>query len=200
MTLLKEKIILPMECRRLPERGGNRLTGSDMRRVNPYPGRCWRARFAGLLLALSAGGALAQGAVYKVEIDAPEELTTLLRENLDLVRWSTRDDVSEDQLRQLEKTAPEQARELLATEGYFSAQVRAVLERRDPEWLVRMYVVPGEPTRVGAIDFTVSGAIESDPQREARVAAARKAFAMKQGEIFRQSDWDDGKQRAVGPL
>jgi translocation and assembly module TamA len=200
LTLLKEKIILPMECRRLPERGGNRLTGSDMRRVNPYPGRCWRARFAGLLLALSAGGALAQGAVYKVEIDAPEKLAGLLRQNLDLVRWSTRDDVSEDQLRQLVKTAPEQARELLATEGYFSAQVRAVLERRDPEWLVRMNVVPGEPTRVVAIDFTVSGAIESDPQREARVVAARKAFAMKQGETFRQSDWDDGKQRAVGSL
>jgi translocation and assembly module TamA len=180
--------------------GGGHLTDTAM--PTPVASVCdsWRACLAGALLALFACAAVAEGPGYRVDISAPEKLADLLRQNLDLVRWSTRGDVTEDQLRQLVKTAPEQARELLATEGYFSPQVRAALERGASDWRVSIDVKPGEPTRIASIEFSVSGAIESDPQREARIADARKAFAIKQGEVFRQSEWDGGKQRALGSL
>ena len=153
-----------------------------------------------LLPAVSPNPVLAQTAKFRIDISAPEKLAKLLRENLDLVRWSTRDDVTEDQIRQLVRTAPEQVRNLLATEGYFSPTISAVLEQQAPDWAVRVEVVPGAATHVIAVDFVVSGAIEGDAQRAARIDAARKAFALKSGSIFRQADWDAGKQRAIQSL
>jgi translocation and assembly module TamA len=158
------------------------------------------AWMAAAIPALSADPVSAQSARFSVDIAAPENLAALLRKNIDLVRWSTREDVTEDQLRQLVRTAPEQARNLLATEGYFSPEVSAVLERREPDWAVRVDVAPGEPTRVVSVDFVVAGAIESDPEREARIEGARKAFALQPGRIFRQADWDGGKLRGLHSL
>lgn len=155
---------------------------------------------AAAILAPCADPVSAQSARFTVDIAAPDKLAALLRENIDLVRWSTRDDVTEDQLRQLVKTAPAQARNLLATEGYFSPDVSVVLERREPQWRVRVEVSPGEPTRVVAVEFVVAGAIDADPERAARIEAARKAFAMRPGRIFRQADWDGGKQRGLQSL
>lgn len=153
-----------------------------------------------LVLAMTAAPAKAQTTHFRVDIVAPENLAKLLRENTDLVRWSTRDDVTEDQLRQLVKTTPEQARNLLATEGYFSSKVSAVLDQRAPDWTVRVEVVPGAPTHIVSIDIAVAGAIDADARRAARVDAVRKAFALKSGSIFRQADWDGGKQRAIQSL
>lgn len=153
-----------------------------------------------VLPAASADPVQSQTTMFRVDISAPEKLAELLRENIDLVRWSTRGDVTEDQIRQLVKTAPEQVRNLLATEGYFSPTVSAVLEQQAPDWVVRVEIVPGAATHVVAVDFVVSGAIEADPQRDARIDAARKAFALKPESIFRQTDWDSGKQRAIQSL
>ncbi len=151
-------------------------------------------------LAWIAATAAAQDAAYRVDIEAPEALAALLREHLDLVRWSTREEVGEDQLRQLVKTAPEQARGLLATEGYFSPEIGATLERAEQGWVARLSVAPGEPATVQAVQFTVTGAVADDPEAGARIDAARKAFGMRQGNRFRQQDWDEGKLRAVESL
>jgi len=157
------------------------------------------------LLALS--GALlfttpaAAGTVsYKVEFQAPGNLVGVLQDNLDIVSWAGREDVNEEQIRQLVKTAPEQVRSLLATEGYFSPKVTVALDRSAPEWVVKVQVEPGEPVKIVSIDFRVTGAIDKDPEREKRVSAARKSFALQEGAIFRQADWDAGKEAAVHSL
>ncbi len=137
---------------------------------------------------------------FRIDIVGAGSLATMLRENLDLMRWSTRQDVAEDQLRQLVKTTPEQVRNLLATEGYFSPVVSAALTRAEPEWMVRVEVTPGEPTRIAGVEFVVVGEIESDPLRTERIKAARAAFALEPGRIFRQSAWDSGKRLAVDSL
>jgi hypothetical protein len=58
--------------------------------------------------------------------------------------WAGRDDVNEEQLRQLIKTAPNQARRLLETEGYFSANAKARIEREQPEWVVKLLIENSE--------------------------------------------------------
>ena len=91
--------------------------------ILPRPQLCLRAlaraaaRGAVLLsLLLHAAAAAAVDEVkFRVQITAPSDLTSLLEANLDIMRWSIRPDVSEDQLRQLFKTAPQQVRDLLAT-------------------------------------------------------------------------------------
>ena len=134
---------------------------------------------------------------YQVEIDAPRPFTDVLRANLDIVRWSERENVTEDQLRQLARTAPEQARNILATEGHFSAVVTAELLREEKRWVAHLKVDPGEATLVVAVDLRVRGEIEADPAREMRMRSALDAFGLKAGAIFRQADWDGAKDRAL---
>ncbi|UCD68977.1 MAG: hypothetical protein JSW48_02435 [Betaproteobacteria bacterium] len=59
---------------------------------------------ASLLIALPVA---AETISYRVEIEAPDNLAAALRDNLDIVSWAGRDDVDEEQLRQLVKTAPD---------------------------------------------------------------------------------------------
>lgn len=158
-----------------------------------------RVLVCGLLLAV-ASAANAQGTQFRVEIAAPEALVALLRSNLDIARWSERDDVTEDQLRQLASTAPQQVRNLLATEGYFSPLVSAELAGDADARVVRVEVEPGEPVRIASVELKVRGEIESDPERDARVARARAAFGLKEGARFRQDDWAAAKQNAVRSL
>jgi translocation and assembly module TamA len=155
-----------------------------------------------LALSPAAPAQTTEAPRFRVAIDVAEPaLAKLLAANLDLVRWSTRPEVSTQQLRQLVSTAPDQARELLATEGYFSPQVEASLAGDESGLpLVRLRVTPGEPTRVASVELSVRGAVESDPAFAQRQQAAREAFTLKPGEIFRQADWAGAKVRAVQSL
>jgi translocation and assembly module TamA len=153
------------------------------------------------LLLLYAASAAGNGAVkYRVQITAPSDLTSLLESNLDIVRWSTREEVSEDELRQLFKTAPRQVRDLLATEGYFSPTVESALDTGQETRVVRLTVWPGEPTRVVSVNLQVTGAVEIDLARERRQQQAREAFGIQDASVFRQADWESAKQRAVHSL
>ncbi len=151
-------------------------------------------------LCLAALPVLAVPVEFSVQIEAPKELAGVLQDNLDLTGWAGREDVSEDQLRQLVKTAPAQARGLLATEGYFSSEVTARLERNETGWIVKLQVEPGEPTKVVTVDLRIRGAVNDDPMYEQRVRTARDAFVFNEGSVFRQRDWDASKEGATHSL
>ncbi len=142
----------------------------------------------------------AKAVSYSVDIEAPEDLVAVLRENLDIVVWSGREDVSEDQLRQLVRTAPDQVIRLLATEGYFTPDVKITIDKLETGPLVRLQVQAGEPTRVVSVDFRIAGAIESDPDRDQRISDARNAFTLNKGMIFRQPAWDASKEGVTHSL
>jgi len=165
---------------------------------------CLRGRFALAVLfglsTLTTSPAIAASVRYSVEITAPESLSGVLRDNLDIVSWAGREDVSEDQLRQLLKTAPDQVLSLLTTEGYFSSSVKVELDKGQSDWVVRLLVDAGEPTRVISVDFRITGAIDSDPDRDQRHRDAREAFVLNEGMVFRQRDWDASKQGAEHSL
>ena len=163
--------------------------------------RGYRLGFAALFAMLSlAAPATAETFNYKVDIEAPENLAAVLRDNLDIVSWAGREDVTEEQLRQLVKTAPDQIRRLLTTEGYFSPEVTVRLDTRESGQVIQLIIQPGEPARVVSIDFLVTGAIENDPDREQRIRSARAAFTLNEGKVFRQSEWSAGKEGATHSL
>jgi translocation and assembly module TamA len=161
------------------------------------PGLAW---FAVLLYLALVNCAHAQTQKYAVEIAAPANLQKLLQENLDIVRWSKREDVTPGQLAQLYKSAPDQIRELLATEGYFSPQVSASRDRERKPETVRFRVEPGEPARISTIDLKITGPVAYDPRASARIGEARAAFGMHPGDIFRQKQWSAGKDAVVQSL
>ena len=97
------------------------------------------------LVALSLLPALAHGASfeYAVQIVAPEPLDRLLNAWLDLTRWRGRSGMDSAQLRRLMQRTPQQARELLATEGYFDAEVKVTEDTSVTPRKVRVQVAPG---------------------------------------------------------
>ena len=67
-------------------------------------------------------------AAYKVEIEAPKPVQSLLKDFLDLSRYQDRDDISDEQLKFMMDTAGDQVRELSSTEGYFSPQTKVTMK------------------------------------------------------------------------
>jgi translocation and assembly module TamA len=109
-----------------------------------------------------AAGAAASGPAsgsvnYTVRIDAPGRLDNLLEDNLDLLRWRGNPRVDLDQLQRLVKAAPEEAKTLIATEGYYSPKVSAALDTSGGTPVARIVVDPGQPTLVSDIDLVLQG-------------------------------------------
>jgi translocation and assembly module TamA len=147
---------------------------------------------------LSLPGALAQGISYEVKIDAPSPLADLLDNNLDLVRWRGNARLDRDQLARLVKAAPEQARTLIATEGFYTPVVRAELEGAADALVAHVRVEPGEPTLVGDVDLVLRGFEPLSPSSKPYQAdELRNSWALPAGRRFRQADWELAKRNLL---
>ncbi|MGE3376533.1 MAG: autotransporter assembly complex family protein [Vicinamibacteria bacterium] len=153
-----------------------------------------------ILLALACAPAMAAGIAYDVDIEAPPELADALREGLDIVRWQGDPQMSPELLRRLAEEAVADAREAAAAEGYFSAEAAASIDEGAQAWRVSLRVVPGERTRVAAIDIGFRGPVATDPDAGEALARVRRAWPLRTGAPFRQADWEDAKLRAVAEL
>lgn len=151
---------------------------------------------AGLLLALLLGGcsvltrqpapdaaagvpaAVEQGprvAAYELRISAPGGLDDLLMQHLDLARFREApadQRLSPSELARLAASAPEQARALLETEGYFNPQIELQRQRRESDGLYQLalQVDPGPRTLVSRLNLRVDGALQAAAQRGERRA------------------------------
>ncbi len=142
----------------------------------------------------------AQGLRYRVEVDAPRDLARTLRQGLSLVRWQKDPQMSAEQLRRIAKESEREAREVAATEGYFSATVDTRIEETDPEWKVTLKLEPGERTRVASVDIRFSGPATQDGEARKLFDRVRERWLLRPGEPFRQADWDQAKRAALRDL
>jgi translocation and assembly module TamA len=148
--------------------------------------------------ALVSAGACAQGVNYTVVVEAPPPLDELLEQNLDLVRWRGHPRLDLDQLQRLVKTAPEQVRTLVATEGYYAPKVSAGLDTRGPVPVARVMVDPGPPVLVGAVDLVLQGFATPDPKSAPfDPAALRNRWTLPVGRRFRHADWEQAKRNLL---
>ncbi|MGJ9419014.1 autotransporter assembly complex family protein [Massilia sp. CMS3.1] len=149
---------------------------------------------------LGAQGAYAQapganGINYTVRIDAPGNLDDLLEENLDLLRWRGNPRVDLEQLQRLVKAAPEEAKTLIATEGYYSPQITAGLDTSGGTPVARIVVEPGQPVLVGDLDLVLQGFVPFEQGGAPYDAGAlRNRWSLPVGARFRQGDWEAAKR------
>lgn len=147
-----------------------------------------------------------------VVVEAPGALQRLLTTHLDLARLArdaAGESISELELRRLENATPAQARELLATEGYMSPEIR-VSRETDEQAVparprVRVSVAAGPRTRVESVDLRARGALADaaaagDAQAHATLEAWRAAWTLEVGEPFTDSAWRGAKNDAVARL
>lgn len=148
-----------------------------------------------LLVALLAMPAHA----LTVEVDAPDDLGILLERHLETARAGRLGEPLDDaEVARLRGVSMETARELLATEGYFSPQITSTLTGAGEVQVLRYVVVSGPRTRVRSVKIAFAGALAvADAAARARV---ERAFALPVGEPFRQADWGAAKAALLRPL
>jgi len=152
----------------------------------------------GLVMMLSAQGALAASAAYKVEIEAPKVLKDILEEHLDLARYTSRTDISEDQFAYMVETVGEQVRQFASTEGWFDPETKATVEGEGDSRVVHISVDPGARTLIRRVDLEVAGpAATRNPQQ---VDEMRAKWGLPVGNPFRQADWSKSKEDALVTL
>jgi translocation and assembly module TamA len=135
---------------------------------------------------------------YEVRIDAPRNLRELLENNLDLMRWRGNPRVDLDQLQRLVRTAPEEAKTLVATEGYYTPRVSSGLDTSGSTPVARVVVDPGQPVTVGDVDLELRGFIPFDKNSAPFDAAAlRNRWTLPVGSRFRTADWEAAKRGMV---
>src|SRR5258708_2288403 len=137
---------------------------------------------------------------YRVEIEAPREMKATLEKGLNIVRWRLDPEMDAERLKRLADEAVQEARETAATEGYFSAQVRAEIDSRAEPWVVRLRVEPGERTRVGEVDIRFTGPAAADGEARQHLRKVRENWLLRGGQPFRQEDWEAAKRTAVREL
>ena len=137
---------------------------------------------------------------YVVEFDAPESIRGLLAQHVELSRWRGHERMNPDEFRRLYRSAPDEIRNLLATEGYYRPAIDASMTDEAEILRARFVVRPGEPARVSAIDIEFIGAVASDGDTGQKTERWRDAWPLKPGDIFRHETWEAGKRGLMRSL
>ena len=132
---------------------------------------------------------------YDVEISAPEAVSTLLKQNLELIRWRGDKQIDAMQLRRLYRNTPDEIRHLLETEGYYSPVVKMDMESHgDQGKRIVIDVEPGKPVKVASVDIEFTGAIATqEASLRPDITQLKKEWQLPVGSIFRMADWETAK-------
>jgi translocation and assembly module TamA len=159
------------------------------------------AGLAVLWLLAPAAWAQPQPPAFDLVVRAPDPLRELLERNLELRRYREVSDLDDAEIARLIVLAEKDARELLATQGYFAPTVRIAREP-GPRTRLLVDVQPGERTRVAEvrIDFEGDIATSPDPDAQAQREEIRRGWELPVGRPFNQTGWDQAKSTATRAL
>ncbi len=128
----------------------------------------------------------------RVENDGDGRLRALLQQHLDIARYRASEAaLSRVELARLAAAAPAQAQALLETEGFFNATADVARDADDATRL-RLTVTPGPQAKVARVELEFSEGLASDDVPALREALQR-AWPLKDGDAFTQSQWAAGK-------
>ncbi len=162
-----------------------------------------------LIWGVSSTSALAQTSRFAVEILGSSTLTPLLEKHLPIVRAASDAGLNEEAWQVLVQHSPQQIRDLLSTEGYFSPAIRTEerteketdQETENQQYLVRFFIDPGEPVRVTEVRLEFTGDIQTrQGEYSQRLSALRHQWSLRTGDRFTQSAWDQAKTEVLRKL
>ena len=151
--------------------------------------------------------------MYRVQIDAPDDLKRLLTTYLDLARFQRApeaDQITVAEIDRLAAAARVQARALAETEGYFNAQVEAQRLPAEADGLpiVQLSLKAGPRTTIDTVELKAEGALQQalegqGPEADDARGAwdeLRAKWLLKPGQAFRQASWSDAKSDSLTRL
>lgn len=138
---------------------------------------------------------------YRLVVEGPNPPANAIRAGLDLARWQSDDEMTPDLLELLAREGSVQAREIAAIEGFYDAKVEVTIDRKATPTIVTVRVDPGTPVRVSDVRVNVLGpAVNDVPLGTTAIKDARDGWSLRLGQVFRQAEWIDAKERAVRTL
>lgn len=144
---------------------------------------------------------------FTLDVRAPKDIDVYLTKHLELQRFRRFPGLEARELSRLLGAADDNARELLATLGYFSPTLTLEMQETPgaeaPRTIV-LTVEPGPQTHISDTDISVTGpdtgpsaqAAEGAPQR----ARVQSQWSLVSGLAFTQADWDDAKNQGLRTL
>ena len=115
------------------------------------------------VLGLAWCGATLAADRIRIEIEGVDRaIAANVRTYLTLGRYVQRDDLTDPQVRRLADRAVDEATDALRPYGYYAPSVRSRTTRDDENWIVRLFIVPGEPVRFQVVDIAITGQGEDD--------------------------------------
>ncbi len=148
-----------------------------------------------LLLPLPA---MAQKVDYRVVIEAPDNLKSLISENLALIKLRTNERIDNAQLKRLFEEARAEIETLVSTEGYFGPTIDATLDREGEAWVARFKIEPNMPAKVKDLQITFAGAISTAAKTEApSTDDLLRGWLMARDEVFKQALWEAAKRKLL---
>lgn len=150
---------------------------------------------------------------FDIELQAPDELSGFLLRHLDIQRFRLQRTLDAAELERLLVELPANARNLLATRGYFDPRIEvgAVMPPTEeasraagagpvPLGRVSVRVDPGEQTRVESVQVIFQGAIADSAEAALQRDEIQREAAQMGGQVFTQDDWDRTKTSALRRL
>ncbi len=158
------------------------------------------APFFNVLLMLAALCAT-QAHALMVEVKVPDALKPMLMQHLETARAARLGEkLDAEEMARLQRQSELTARDLLATEGYFSPQVESAVEWMGDDWRVEYRIDPGVRTQVRHVALEFDGALKTRAGADRLRKRIVSSFSLKEGMPFRQADWDAAKQAVLRPL
>lgn len=146
---------------------------------------------------------------YRVEVQAPAELRTLLLTYLDLARFQNApqtEGITNAELIRLAAASPSQARSLLETEGYFNAEIGVTrIDPPDDTPLITLNVAPGPRAAIGEWELNIEGELQQridagDKDAIELIERLRERWPLDHGKPFSQSAWNSAKNGTLAQL
>jgi translocation and assembly module TamA len=110
------------------------------------------------LLAFAWSGTVPAADRIRIEIEGVDrQIADNVRSYLTLGRYLQRSDLTDPQVRRLADRAVDEATDALRPFGYYEPTVRSRTTRDDENWIVRLFVTPGEPVRLREVDVQLTG-------------------------------------------
>lgn len=156
-----------------------------------------------LLVVVGPQAGWAQPQAFAVRFEAQAAVQQLLEQHLSLMAYRAVPDLSDAELQRLIALAEPQARNLLATMGYFAPDIAIAIAPATATQTQRSVVVAvaaGRQTTVSAVRIGFQGAIAHDPAFAQQRQAIEGSWALPVGVPFTQAQWDQAKLQIARQL
>jgi translocation and assembly module TamA len=173
---------------------------------------------AGVALALQGCGTLRGGrgadaqsgtgsdapVSFKVDVVSDNRrIASHLERYLDIQRFASFPDLQAGELRRLLAAAEDNARDLLAAQGYFEPRLELRMGEPSGKDATRHIVIdvdPGRQATVSGYDIQFAEPMNSAAEAERQRRAIQRDWSLREGDAFTQDDWDVAKSEGLRTL